>query len=517
MDALVIASASWASATKHLLKNDKPRVNSTTIVTHARAGFVAPTVVVCVMSTTTADAKQSIASSMSRARVKSKESAIIVSESAIHILLLGVGRVHFISTHHENSENVLRCSPFSKSQSKHTNCDETWQDVFLTKPEYGGSGVGAPKMDDTFVAPVMSIAVQRERSDTQINAKPVKGGSNWLMLAYPGDATSAEVDRWRSLEPGDMIRVGTAGVGGFTDYLTVLETLDADRLYNTTGVDWEIATLDPSSASTTIGTVFPDADQGYHTGEQPGRPLSHLKAATSSANTQSWAIEHATGLKSGSLRCVRINYAIDATTIDPTYHKDTNFTSFSQSASYVTDATRGEVSVYYPLSGVRKYDGADRREMFYFPCYRQREWVDASRPTTTVLRLQMPTNVKQIRAVKLMGYSMVHKRAVGTQQQHERKEDDWYAIRIKELHTNNSVLSNNQHAQGALHVLHAGNSGSTTAGSVELYEYDPHGLSCASFSPINLPSLTVEVVDRQGNDAHFGRMHLWLRILTTQG
>jgi hypothetical protein len=358
----------------------------------------------------------------------------------------------------------------------------------------------------------------------------VKEGSNWLALAFPSNVPDDEIKRWCKLGVGDMIRVGTAGVGGFTDYVTVLETVDADELVNTLTTDWQIRALDPASNATTITPLYPSAS-GYH--QMIGQVyqyathleasnvlprLNMLKVGTYDTVT-GWS-----GLKIGSLRCVRINYVIDASTIDSTLHTDTNFGSTSTAANRVTDATRGEVSVYYPtsipastLTDIREYAGADRREMFYYPCYRQREWVDANSSTTTSLRLQMPTNIKKIRAIKLMGYSMVHKRAVGTQQQHERKEDDWFALRIKELRSNNTLLSNNRFADGALHILHTGNQSSSSAGSVELYSFEPAGLACASFSPTNLPSITIEIVDRLGQEAHFGRMHLWLKVLVTKG
>jgi hypothetical protein len=58
-------------------------------------------------------------------------------------------------------------------------CQETWQDVFLTKPEYGGVAQGSLLMDDVFVAPVMSVAVHGAKgaSATATYAKPIKGGS----------------------------------------------------------------------------------------------------------------------------------------------------------------------------------------------------------------------------------------------------------------------------------------------------------------------------------------------------
>ena len=124
--------------------------------------------------------------------------------------------------------------------------------------------------------------------------------------------------------------------------------------------------------------------------------------------------------------------------------------------------------------------------------------------------MQLPTNIKMVSAIKLMGYSMQHKRLAGAHHQHEFKDDDWLAIRVKEVRTGKTLMSNNQHADGALHVIH---SGGGTDSSVELYCYEPLGLACATFSAVNMPSLTVEVVDQQGREAHVGRLHIWLRIL----
>jgi hypothetical protein len=108
--------------------------------------------------------------------------------------------------------------------------------------------------------------------------------------------------------------------------------------------------------------------------------------------------------------------------------------------------------------------------------------------------MQIPSNVKQLYGVKVLGYSLS---TVG--------EHDWLALRIKEIRTNNgTVMSNNIHANGALHVIR----GTSDA-------YEPLGLSCMQFSPVNFSGLTVELVDHQGVDVHFSRVHIWLRLLVT--
>ena len=605
-------------------------------------------------------------------------------------------------------------------------CEAHWQDIFLTKPEYGEGS--APQMDDAFVAPVMSVLVQREVAGTKVNATitGVNGqtieGTNWLMLAFPSNADAAEIARWRALTAGDMIRVGTASTGGFTDYLTIMDTVDVDNLYNTTDEEWQIvgrdasmlfpndmmikpaagatgngkdviagyrtivATGDASTGGTSLSN-FTDArvyeenhglvdDQAIEItnvdmnvtgasisfgGATVSYSTNHLEAndkiqftdlggavgtidgvavdtdtvytvlsATSSnftiAGTGGFSVastvqgvaykiltpveigtpgafsavqlnkvyrvtnavtsnsatdyfmlaeagstsgnltwspkcathatftfrvhEHVThldkagntgdlnrnwvqqaGMPAGSLRAVRVNYAVNCSDIDDMLQPDTQFTAKSDASLSGTSPSttynkirpkyRGEITTFYKgpngLDGTRAYDGADRREMFYYPCYKLREWVSAANPTRSVLRLQMPSNIKQVSAVKLMAYSLTHKRSVGIQQQHERKEDDWFALRLKEVHSSGMVLSNNRFADGCFHVIHAGNGNEKKGGSVELYDNDPAGLACASFTPTNLPSLSVEITDRLGQEAHFGRMHLWLRVLVTRG
>jgi hypothetical protein len=76
-----------------------------------------------------ANAKHSIASNTRRARVKSKQSIIIVSESEVHILLLGV-REHAIFHTARLEKDTETSPPFSKSQSKHM--PATWRPVFVS-------------------------------------------------------------------------------------------------------------------------------------------------------------------------------------------------------------------------------------------------------------------------------------------------------------------------------------------------------------------------------------------------
>ena len=142
----------------------------------------------------------------------------------------------------------------------------------------------------------------------------------------------------------------------------------------------------------------------------------------------------------------------------------------------------------------------------------------------TDLKLRMPSDVRQIRAIKVMGVTFTRRFQLNGAPQFL---PEYYGLRIKEISTR-GVMSNNHFVDGALCVLNALPHDtfwkeyfeSTTSGTFKInfpvHTYDPQGLACVSFTPVNLPSLTVELVDHEGKVAEVGRVHLWLRVLTTQ-
>ena len=87
-------------------------------------------------------------------------------------------------------------------------------------------------------------------------------------------------------------------------------------------------------------------------------------------------------------------------------------------------------------------------------------------------------------------------------------------MRIKEIP--GTILSNNSNANGSFYVVHAGDNNDKRVGSVELHEHDTHGLVAHWFNPVNVPSLTVDLCRRDGQQASFGRMHVWLRVLVSR-
>ena len=335
-------------------------------------------------------------------------------------------------------------------------CKQEWRDIFLTAPDYN-------ETDDEFVCPMHSVRLVK--SGDKIGATVVEEECDCLMPAYPALMNAEQNTAVMGLQVGDMIRVGQATHGSFSDYVTILELIDIDELANT----FQIA-LDVGAAPTIASGAKVLKDQ---------TPLKEYPA---------------------NRRALRISTALECTSLP---HKWPTFTTALTTRQAADLDTRTQAIAYTKdTTSMQKY---------FWPVYKQRKWTHANQPTRSVLRLQMPTSIRQVSSIKLMGYSMVHKRAVGILQQHEMHSDDWFALRLKEV--SGDVLSNNSHANGCLYVLHTGNGTNKVNGSVELYGYDPQGLATASFTPTNLPSITVDITDRLGNEAHFGRMHLWLRVL----
>lgn len=97
-----------------------------------------------------------------------------------------------------------------------------WVDVFLTQ--------GNEVKLDVHLMPVRSI---KWLGDTN-HAIVAEHATTWLMCAFHDmSINNSELD---SIEVGDLIRVGDAGSGGYTDYLTVMELRHATHLLSPTAI-----------------------------------------------------------------------------------------------------------------------------------------------------------------------------------------------------------------------------------------------------------------------------------------
>ena len=144
--------------------------------------------------------------------------------------------------------------------------------------------------------------------------------------------------------------------------------------------------------------------------------------------------------------------------------------------------------------------------------YHMKQW-----RTGQALTAELDHGVKQVEEVRLMGYSLINKRQVGPQHAHEMIQDDYLILRIKEVE--GRVISNNRHANGAFAILYAGSNADNTKGGVDVHRYDTDGIVRQRVDATNsvMRNLTVELLDRTGQPAHFGRLHLWFKILASHG
>jgi len=147
-------------------------------------------------------------------------------------------------------------------------------------------------------------------------------------------------------------------------------------------------------------------------------------------------------------------------------------------------------------------------EKYYFPMYR-------SKRSNNTLIAKLDDSVKRATCVKLMGYSISNKTAAGIHQSHELPKDDYLILRIKEL--SGGVASNNSSASGAFAILPTTGKHSST-GALDYSVFDlRNGIVTHEMDPTWLKQLTLEITDRQGKEAQFGRIHLWFKMKVAHG
>lgn len=362
-------------------------------------------------------------------------------------------------------------------------------DVFLTR----STEEAQEEVDDTFCCTVQSIEFDHDTTrHPHTEAFITERDSEWILPTWSFDygVAAAAESAYADLKVGDLVRIGNVHTSGFSDYLTILERREISRLYNATSAVVEFSTihqvqrLAPSANSTVT-----DADHYYD--------LSKL------------GISHI---------AYRVNAEIKCTLI-PVNHVPSG--DANNENGYLRMQTSGAVWVsqadrhiaYTDMTSPRKAFPGETRpsESHYYPLYKANTW------SNKALTIRFDHGIKDVHKITLVGYSINHKRQVGVQHAHEMHTDDFLILRIPEI--DGQVVSNNRHANGAFAVLQSGDSSNNLVGSTEISRYDPLGIVSVDVNRGSLPlrNLHVEVTDRDGNPAHFGRFHLWFKILTTHG
>lgn len=392
------------------------------------------------------------------------------------------------------------------------NMDDRWVDVFITKEAKDSrtrpqavynaatqswspvSTTGASyTYDDQFCCSVQTVQFDPDQPNI---AYVVETDTPWILPTWTTEynGESLKSNPYAKVAVGDIVRLGSMQTSGFTDYLTVVEVRTVDYLANGTSSQLR---LSKSTTGNVAGTDFLALPT-----------TSSTPTGTNLVTLGKNGIAHIAIRVNAVLNCTILpSSALDNSKTE-IYHRQGVETKTNKAA---TLATR-HLAYQHLTQANLAYEGEVLpSENYYYPLYLNNSWMQE---TTLVARLDH--GVKQLAGIKLIGYSFVNKQQVGIQHAHEMITDDYVILNIKEIQ--GKVISNNQFAHGAFAVLHSGNTRDNLVGAAEMSMYDINGIVCATVPPTNaIRNLTIEVTDRRGRPAHFGRFHLWFKLLVTHG
>jgi hypothetical protein len=362
----------------------------------------------------------------------------------------------------------------------------------------------------------------------QVN-KTVDSVSGRVLTLTDGGFSKIEAGDLVGLPFGGTGIVGTVASG--VNYFAEVESFDSSA--KTITLKASSLSSDPTSANGDTIYIYPKmvftrnldwADGAYMSGDGISSgsvgAVSRNKVTISGATTGlgevvtigSRLIGHSmtVGTEGIAHVALRLNQSVNCTAMPVQYPKDANATDpYNADGTHdhaVTIKTRDTATV--ALGNATSED-----EKFFYPLYVHKKWLAGS-----TLRAALDHGVKQCSCIKLVGYSVANKRQVGLHHAHEMQADDYLVVRINEIEGH--VVSNNRHASGAFAVLYSGSSADNQVGAVEYNQFDTvNGIVVQDLDATNsvLRNLTLEITDRRGNPAHFGRMHLWFKLLVTHG
>ena len=393
-------------------------------------------------------------------------------------------------------------------------CEHRVLDVFVTNAD--------PNLeddyDDQFVCAVQSVRLHVESEDTY--AVIVEEETDWVTVTFPSDHAAS--DPFKTISKGDLIRVGGPSTGGFTDYLTVVEKVPIKAYRNATaskismrsdGHIWAGITDEATGFYTRHHETWlrPYGTAAGNTSVVIGYNLTDGDITSTLMDVDEYvaAVRLPDGFNASvsipgvQQYALRLNHSINATTINEIVEVD-------RSKRLVAGNHR-----YGKPESLTNNATLEQRHLLGFhlyPMYHMKQW-----RTGQSLTAELDHGVKQVEEVRLMGYSLINKRNVGPQHAHEMIQDDYLILRIKEVE--GRVISNNRHANGAFAILYAGSNADNTKGGVDVHRYDTDGIVRQRVDATNsvMRNLTVELLDRTGQPAHFGRLHLWFKILASHG
>ena len=417
-------------------------------------------------------------------------------------------------------------------------CNEKWLDVFVTKPDaqFGEQYT----FDDKFLCSVQTVALSSANTSASIVDHP----TNFLLPTWSGPYSvggASSVGGFtdhplRSVEAGDIVRIGDTRTG-HTDYLTVVEVLHVTHIRNLLGGNYAqtpggfvpISPIDflDSSATHRKGRLLRTTAPVNGTLEPHSTGLEDVIAGP--GETFSLGEDVGTVYRPGTAGIahivLRVNVQLNATAL-PTILYGTGNAALGAAKAYTTRnlAMAARDALTLPMVNPSGNNGVSldsngntatilpmKEEMYPYALYLNKKWSHG-----TTLYANFDHGVKGLCCIKLVGYSIVNKRQVGVNHQHELMNDDYFILHINEI--DGKIVSNNKHANGAFAVLHTP-VGMKTEGAIEHSQFDPAGVVTHYFDNCDstIRSLTIKVTDRRGQPAHIGRLHLWFKLLVIHG
>lgn len=154
-------------------------------------------------------------------------------------------------------------------------------------------------------------------------------------------------------------------------------------------------------------------------------------------------------------------------------------------------------------------------EKCYAPMYRMIDYRSDKFSDEHPLRISFDSDTKTVARVTLKAYAIKGKMHVGKEDSAEVPDDDYVVLRFKEL--DGQLKSNNKNIDRAFGVLNLGGRSQVheTTGTQEYSEeLQSNVIALDVQPPKKIQQLTAHVTDKNGNPAHFGRIHLWLKLET---
>lgn len=426
---------------------------------------------------------------------------------------------------------------------------DRWVDVFLTKPD---TYLDESYMyDDEFLCSVQTVQLHANSNSAAIVAYPTP----YLMPTWSWgyDQSTLGNNKLRNVEVGDIIRVGNPSTGT-TNYLTVVEVITVSRIYNCLGSDYTTVALSPVPVGETSTSVLgtPSVNSAWYmqlaktsqgtaaNGQYPnsavdfsltGGTAMSVDAMDLGTDTAPSATANYMQLGTSGIAHIvlRVNTTLEVTTLPAFFAAMSGNTTAARGLIKYTTVQDGMIrrpfakmhgtTAHSNTMVVRANDGTNDYdktvsmddERLPYPLYLNKRWSYKS-----TLQANLNFSIKCISMIKLVGYSIVNKRQVGVNNQHEMINDDYFVLNIRELE--GKVISNNVHTHGAFAILHCP-LGDRSEGTVEHSIFEPNGIVNHYFDnpDSSVRTLTVSITDRQGNPAHIGRLHLWFKLLTQHG